>query len=306
MIRTSLISAFMLLASAAITHAQQPADVINYSSPVNIQFMSGPVAFDSEPVMGAPYSAEAVTDVVQTLADGNRIVQQNKSQISRDSQGRTRREEGFAVFGPLVKGPSATEQRNVQISDPTNETMVMLDPHTRTAHRMPAPPRIVLRNKIAAMSSNAGVKIVEPVDEIQVEKFEIAVPGPDARGGVMFDRVQAVAGMRAEKPVVESLGTQFMEGIAVEGTRTTVTIPAGEIGNERPIEIVSERWFSPDLKVLVMSRQSDPRFGETTYRLTNLNRAEPPAHLFEIPADFTLVDPGANRNMIMQKKIARP
>lgn len=305
MIRTSSISAFMLLASAAITHAQQPADVINYSSPVNIQFMSGPVAFDSEPVMGAPYSAEAVTDVVQTLADGNRIVQQNKSQISRDSQGRTRREEGFAVFGPLVKGPSATEQRNVQISDPTNETMVMLDLHTRTAHRMPAPPRIVLRNKIA-MNTNAGVKIVEPVDKIQVEKFEIAVPGPDARGGVMFDRVQAVAGMRAEKPVVESLGTQFMEGIAVEGTRTTVTIPAGEIGNERPIEIVSERWFSPDLKVLVMSRQSDPRFGETTYRLTNLNRAEPPAHLFEIPADFTLVDPGANRNVIIQKKIARP
>lgn len=289
MIRPSFILAFVLVASAAPARAQQPIDLINVSSPVNIEFTSGPIAFDSEPVAGAPYSAEAVTEVVQTLADGNRIVRQNKAHIARDSQGRTRREEGFAVFGPLVNGPKAHEQRSVQISDPANATMVMLDLRTRTAHRMPGPPRIVLRNKIAGANSSAGASMVEPLEKIQVEKFEIALPGPNARGAVMFNRVQAVAGMRAETPVVESLGTQFMEGVAVEGTRTTVTIPAGDIGNERPITIVSERWFSQDLKVLVMSRQSDPRFGETTYRLTNLNRAEPPAHLFEIPADFTLV-----------------
>lgn len=277
MIRTSFIFASMLLASAATARAQQPIDLINASSPVNIEFMSGPIAFDAAPVTGAPYSAEAVTDVVQTLADGNRIVRQNKAHISRDSQGRTRREEGFAVFGPLVNGPNANEQRNVQISDPANGTMVMLDLRTRTAQRMPGPPRIVLRNKIAGVNSTADVNMAEPLEKNQVEKF------------VMFNRVQAVGGMRAEKPVVESLGTQFMEGVTVEGTRTTVTIPAGDIGNERPITIVSERWFSQDLKLLVMSRQSDPRFGETTYRLTNLNRAEPPAHLFEIPADFTLI-----------------
>lgn len=277
MIRTSFIFASMLLASAATARAQQPIDLISASSPVNIEFMSGPIAFDAAPVTGAPYSAEAVTDVVQTLADGNRIVRQNKAHISRDSQGRTRREEGFAVFGPLVNGPNANEQRNVQISDPANGTMVMLDLRTRTAQRMPGPPRIVLRNKIAGVNSTADVNMAEPLEKNQVEKF------------VMFNRVQAVGGMRAEKPVVESLGTQFMEGVTVEGTRTTVTIPAGDIGNERPITIVSERWFSQDLKLLVMSRQSDPRFGETTYRLTNLNRAEPPAHLFEIPADFTLI-----------------
>lgn len=277
MIRTSFIFASMLLASAATARAQQPIDLISASSPVNIEFMSGPIAFDAAPVTGAPYSAEAVTDVVQTLADGNRIVRQNKAHISRDSQGRTRREEGFAVFGPLVNGPNANEQRNVQISDPANGTMVMLDLRTRTAQRMPGPPRIVLRNKIAGVNSTADVNMAEPLEKNQVEKF------------VMFNRVQAVGGMRAEKPVVESLGTQFMEGVTVEGTRTTVTIPAGDIGNERPITIVSERWFSQDLKLLVMSRQSDPRFGETTYRLTNLNRAEPPALLFEIPADFTLI-----------------
>jgi hypothetical protein len=111
--------------------------------------------------------------------------------------------------------------------------------------------------------------------------------------------------MRTGKPVVESLGSQFMEGIAVEGTRTTVTIAAGQIGNELPINVISERWFSPDLKVLVMSRQSDPRFGETTYRLTNLTRAEPAPQLFEIPADFKIVDPAANRPVVIERKIVK-
>lgn len=283
MIRRSAIAALMLLLGVLHVRAQEPADVIAYSPAVNIEFMSSPIAFDSEPVVGAPYSAEAVTDVVQTLADGNRIVRQNKAQISRDGQGRTRREEGFAMIGPLVNGPRGDEPRNVQISDPTTGSMVMLDLQSRTAHTMPAP-RLLLRNKIAGVNGNAGV--IVNTESINVEKFEVAVPGPASRGGVMFNRMKTMSGVPAQKPVVESLGTQFMEGLAVEGTRTTITIPAGQIGNERPIEIVSERWFSQDLKVLVMSRQSDPRFGETTYRLTNITRTEPAPQLFEIPADF--------------------
>jgi hypothetical protein len=289
MIRTHSIAVLMLLAAARNAGAQEPPDIIAYTSPVNIEFMSGPVAFDTEPVTGAPYSAEAITDIVQKLADGNRIVRQNKAQINRDGQGRTRREQGFAMFGPLVNDPRGNEHRNVQISDPTTERMVMLDLHSRTAHRMPSAPRLMLRNKIAGVNGAVGV----------------VPPSPEARGGIMFNRMEAMAGVPAEKPVVESLGTQFMEGVAVEGTRTTLTIRAGQIGNELPIEIVSERWFSPDLKVLVMSRQSDPRFGETTYRLTNINRAEPSPELFEIPADFTLMDPGAKGEMIIERKIVK-
>jgi hypothetical protein len=303
MIRTATIVVFIAAVGTTVADAQQPPDTIAYTSPLNIEFMSAPVAFDTEPVTSAPYSAEAVTEIVQQLADGNRIVRRNTAQVSRDSQGRTRREEGFAMFGPLVNGPRANEPRNVQISDPAAGTIVMLDLGTRTAHKMPGPPRLVLRNKIANANASAGV--IEPAERVAVEKFEIAVPGPEARGGVMFNRVEAAAALRAEKPVIESLGTEFMDGIAVDGTRTTVTIPAGQIGNERPIDIVSERWFSPDLKVLVMSRQSDPRFGETTYRLTKLNRSEPAAHLFEIPADFKVVEPGANRNMIIERKIVK-
>jgi len=88
--------------------------------------------------------------------------------------------------------------------------------------------------------------------------------------------------------VKEQLGKQSIEGVEAEGTRTTVTIPAGEIGNERPIEIVSERWYSPELQLVVMTRHSDPRFGETTYKLTNINRTEPAKSLFEVPGDYTI------------------
>jgi hypothetical protein len=302
MIRTCFTCLFVLLTVAPTARAQDPHDTITYTAPMNIEFMSAPVALDIEPVTGAPYSADAVTDIVQTLSDGNRIVRQNKAQIARDGQGRTRREQGFAMFGPLVNGPRGDQPRSIQISDPNAGTTIMLDLHNKIAHRMPAPPRVMLRKKLIAVTGGVNV---DPVEKINVEKFDMAVPGPATRGGVMFSKVEAMAGMQTEKPVVETLGTQFMEGIAVEGTRTTLTIPAGQIGNELPINIVSERWFSPDLKVLVMSRQSDPRFGETTYRLTNLSRAEPSPSLFESPADFKVIEPGSNEKIVIERKMVK-
>ena len=98
-------------------------------------------------------------------------------------------------------------------------------------------------------------------------------------------------GAREDNARNESLGKQAIEGVDAEGTRKTVEIPAGEIGNERPIETVFERWYSPELQVVVMTKHSDPRFGETTYRLTNINRSEPARELFEVPADYTVQGP---------------
>jgi hypothetical protein len=317
MIRNALVFTFLLMSAAAALRAQVAPggpNVIAFSNPMNIEFMNEPIAFDGEPVVGASYSAEAVTDVVQNLADGNRIVRQNKAQVARDGQGRTRREQGFAMFGPLVNGPGAgDEPRHVQISDPTTGTMVMLDLQNKIAHKMPAP-FLMLRNKLAnagagAIGWTSGVKV-------DIENAERAVSPPPApapppgSGGIGFYGTSVMAtrahvGQPLADPIVEQLGTTFIEGVPVEGVRTTMVIPAGQIGNEQPINIVSERWTSPDLKVLVMSKQSDPRFGETTYRLTNLTRGEPSPQLFEIPPDFKVVDAGANRNMLIERKIAK-
>ena len=88
------------------------------------------------------------------------------------------------------------------------------------------------------------------------------------------------------KGETKSLGTREFDGVKADGTVTTHTIPAGAIGNERPIVVASERWFSPELHIVVFAKTTDPRVGETVYRLTNVKRAEPPADLFKVPADY--------------------
>lgn len=298
--------ASIVLMTALPARAQEPPMLA--VSPMNIEFMSGPIAFDNDPVAGVPYSAEAVTTVVQSLADGNRIVRESKAQISRDGKGRTRREQGLAMFGPLVGGANGTrDQRHVQISDPETKTTIMLDLENKIAHKMPAPQFRLMQEPGSAIA--AGGRNVE------VEHFEMAAPLPPpvlagrgsgpapGAGYVAFSSQAVLAGGGSAKPIVEDLGTQFMEGVSAEGTKTTMTIPAGQIGNELPIHVISERWFSPELKVLVVSRQSDPRFGETTYRLTNITRGEPSPDLFDVPSDFKVFDPGNNRNMIMERTI---
>jgi hypothetical protein len=96
-----------------------------------------------------------------------------------------------------------------------------------------------------------------------------------------------------------------MDGVEVEGTRRKSTIPAGEIGNEKPIDVVSERWYSKELQTVVMSRHDDPRMGETRYRLTHLTRGEPDRALFEVPSDYTIKEgpPGPHfRHKVIEEK----
>jgi hypothetical protein len=99
----------------------------------------------------------------------------------------------------------------------------------------------------------------------------------------------------AKEGTREDLGRQTIEGVNAAGTRTTWTIPAGAIGNLQPIRIVSEQWMSPDLRILVLTKHSDPRTGENTYRLQNIVRAEPDRSLFTVPADYTLKESGIRK-----------
>lgn len=85
-----------------------------------------------------------------------------------------------------------------------------------------------------------------------------------------------------------SLGKKTIEGIEAEGTRITFEIPAGDIGNDKPIEVVTENWFSPELQMMIWSRHLDPLSGEHIFRLTNIKRSEPAADLFSVPAGFRI------------------
>ena len=252
----------------------------------DIDFLSMPLGLGGETVTGAPYSAEAVTVVAQTLADGNRISRESKATLYRDTAGRTRREQGLGIIGAPASGPEDRQQ--VHITDPQAGVTYVLDMGNRTAHKLTIPKVALAQASVPTAAAGAGT-------------FELPLPPPASGSqGAVFFRRSVIA--NSKPPAVEPLGRQIVEGVEAEGTRSTTTIPAGQIGNELPLTIVSERWFSPELRVLVVSRHTDPRFGETTYRLTNIVRAEPSPDLFEPPPEFTVVEPGATAGTMIRMR----
>ena len=273
----------LVIAASCCTFAQDKGDIVYQTG--------GPVAVAgrvfgkaSVPVVGAPYTATITNESVQTLADGNRIVQTSTGSTARDSQGRTRQDTVLPQIGNLS---AADAPHLVFIHDPVAQTSYSLNLTDKTAHKMAPPPALLAGSAGvggAAVTVRAGDGNGAPLPPPDDMAFALAGPGP----GAFFEkRMIAKEGGQVS---VEDLGSQTMEGILVKGTRTTHTIPAGQIGNEAPITIVSEVWTSPELQTVVYSKRSDPRIGEQTFRLTNIVRAEPNSSLFTVPADFRIVD----------------
>jgi hypothetical protein len=286
-------------------------------------------SFDGKVVKGAPYSAESVTESVQTLADGNRIVNKFTSQVYRDSEGRTRREQTLKALNGV--GISGEPLQTIFINDPVAGVTYTLDTRTHTAHKS-APFTFQVTKKSGApgetqqfeirsgtgvavgAGATANVVVTGPAGSAPQAGTRVATPSAEVDHFTL--RTEGAAGYvfrtgpnTNANQVKEQLGKQMIEGVEAEGTRTTTTIPAGEIGNERPIEIVSERWYSPELQLVVMTRHSDPRSGETTYKLTNINRTEQAKSLFEVPSGFTVKEMEFGRPNITplpRKKLANP
>jgi len=201
-------------------------------------------------VTGAPYSAQAVTEHIQTLADGNTIHTTTTANVYRDSQGRTRREQEIGAIGPWAAegGP----RKVVSIGDPVGGYIYMLNPNAQVARQMPFPAHV-----------RAGRDAVNPRPKRE---------NPNVK--------------------IESLGTQVINGVTADGTRTIRTIPAGQVGNEAPLVITIERWYSPELQTDVMRKEVNPQFGQTTFQLANIVRAEPDASLFQVPPNYTIKSGG--------------
>ena len=219
------------------------------------QFVSGQL-ISGPPVKGAPYSAEAVNESIQTLADGNRIVQRSSSMQYRDNDGRERREETSAMAA-------------IFITDPVAGVRYTLHPETRTAEKGNGQ---VLSIQTGGRSGGGRGAVLA---------LQGAVGG---RGNTLRVHDQTPPG----DAKIEQLGNMYIEGVQAQGTRTTTTIPAGDVGNDRPINIVDERWYSPELQMTVMTKHSDPRSGEVNFQLKNINRSNPPPTLFEVPSDYTV------------------
>jgi hypothetical protein len=272
------------------------------------EFVSSEMGLAGKPVKGAPYSAEAVTESTQTLADGNRISRKNSTLLFRDSEGRTRREVTLGSIGPwasagdgakivFIHDPVAGVSYTLNEKDKTARKMegnaMVMSFSGRTGERVPSPGemRIAIDKKITHdRVAIAGTTSGDPGKTIGT----IAPARATMGGPVEMIRVPAPDSKNAK---TESLGKRSIEGVVAEGTRTTWTIPPGEIGNERPIDIVSERWYSKELQTVVMTRQSDPRAGETVYKLANLQRGDPARQLFDVPPDYTVVTEEVPRMM---------
>ena len=230
-----------------------------------------------KPVTGEPYAADQVTEHIQTLADGNRIVNTTTTRIYRDSQGRTRTE---TTLPTLAGGPPAPVM--ITINDPVAGVTYLLNADNKTAQKL-----------TMKQVQLPDVKALAPLPPL---------PEPSGAGPVVF---AAAAGLPKPEVKKEDLGNQTLDGVLVTGTRITETIPAGAIGNEQAIQTTSERWFSPALQVVVKSTNTDPRIGQTTETLNNLNLAEPDPSLFQVPGDYTVTDskaPGANTVFVKQQQ----
>jgi hypothetical protein len=228
------------------------------------------------PVQGAPYSASITNESVQTLADGNRIVQSSTGTTARDSQGRTRQD---APLPPIGNLSAANAPHLVFILDPVAQVSYTLNLTDKTAEKMSEP-----SGAPGPFTSTAGGRQVVVMQSGAVQLADAPPPPP------AIAMVKSLGSEEHADVANEDLGTETIEGLVVIGTRTTRTIPAGEMGNEKPISIVTEVWTSPDLKTIIYSKRSDPRMGEQTFKLNNIVRAEPDASLFTVPADFKLTD----------------
>lgn len=254
-------------------------------------------AYSAKVVKGAPYSAQAITEMNQTLSDGNQIHRQTTATLYRDSEGRTRREQALGGFGPWSV-PANKARQIIRISDPVAGVNYVLDPNQRTAQQMPA-----LGGGGGRMFRERGSRPGQPPEPGQGE-MRFRTGGPVPPGGAEGPKVIARGSGSPEEGDLktESLGSQVIEGVQADGTRTTMTIPAGRIGNDKPIQIVTERWYSNQLQAVVLSKRSDPRVGETTYRLTNISQAEPAATLFQVPAGYSVQDAPAPRRQSFEMK----
>jgi len=222
-------------------------------------------------------------ETVQVLGDGNRISRRSVTKVYRDGEGRTRRE-------TLAEDGSV---RSISISDPVAHASYTLDPAAKIAYKaggnLVMPMRTHAGGTTHTLSHSDGTTATATAKAAQ-ESHAAATHSGGGRGGAGGGGAVMMRTPSPDNPNVkqEELGPQNVEGMMASGTRTTTVIPAGEIGNAQEIRVVSERWFSDDLQVLVMTKHSDPRTGENTYRLRNILRAEPDQTLFTVPSDYTI------------------
>ena len=231
---------------------------------------------------GKPFSATVTTQTVQTLLDGTHLSQTTTMLEYRDAEGRVRTETGPA------SGRGAEPFKTIVIRDPVAGVMWRLNPATHSATKVEMP---IVSTARGARAGRAEVP-VDPTVRMSQDVTQHVILGRERNNSTN---------------VTEDLGTINVNGVPARGTRFTTVVPAGAIGNDREFRSVEERWFSSELNLLIKSVTTDPRFGTTTYELTNISRQAPEPSLFQVPTGFNTASSntieaiefsGASRNLV--------
>lgn len=229
-------------------------------------------------VRNSPFSAEVITQYDRALDNSGHIHRETLGKIYRDSQGRMRTDSGT----PTVQ-PGTDKFDHVTINDPVLREVINLNPKTKTAtifHLGVGPTAPV------AMANIGGV----PVNVAPLQSgLKTAEPKPTP-GAVTTSKTSAKMETTPVETRTEALGNRYLEGVNATGTRTTRIIDAGSMGNDKPIVSVTETWFSPELKMTVLTQTDDGQSGHSTMKLVNIVRTEPVAQLFQVPSDYTVKD----------------
>ena len=278
-----------LLAAACGMMAQEAGPVAIQAAPLRAGTMAfSTIGAQATPIKGAPFTATITNESVQTLADGTHITQSSSGATARDSQGRTRQDAPLPSIGNL----SATDAPHIVIiQDPVAGTSYTLNLTDKTAWKNPMPPMLASGTAGGVNVSGTAVSTNTVFIRAGGDAAQMPDMAPPPLASQMF--IQKRLAEDAGEVTTEDLGTQVMEGVQATGTRSTQTIPVGKIGNDRPIVITTEVWTSPDLKTTVLSKRSDPRMGDQTFKLTNIQRSEPDPSLYTVPSDFKTTEGGA-------------
>jgi len=285
------LSAILTLAAGLSAQALLDSGITTAGSPKGPMIAMHLENADIDSVKGAPFCATITTEHTQTFADGNRIHTSDKASVCRDSEGRTRREAELNLMGASTQKSGG---KLITIVDPVANVRYVLDPDSKVAHKMTLPSPASLGAGLPGLPEKGG--------HVMVYRSAGGGEGHGFATNVFFKKTGEAKDPAAS---TEDLGDQTINGIRATGTRMTTTIPSGQIGNDQPINIVSERWYSADLKTTIMNKHTDPMAGELKTELSGVNTSEPDASLFTIPADYKIVE-DKDGPMILKRLPAPP
>jgi hypothetical protein len=301
--RSSLLAiAFFLTSATSAVRAQTAADDMPTQ---HAPMLMGAGQFTLTPTVSSlkavPFSASFQSESKQILADGSTISNTRSGKVARDSAGRTYHETTVLVHGPAADPRTFT---SINIMDSVDHVQFLLNPENHTARRIDllsraealeqAKLRAAARTSATGGTADSATTSATPADTVATMNTLSS-----GSAGVMTSSVAAGPASRTLRPVAagsrmpiqkEDLGTDSIDSVPVRHYRETQTIPAGEMGNDRDLVITSEFWYSGTLRLNLKATRNDPRYGEETLTLTEIETGEPSASLFEVPADYTITD----------------